>query len=246
MQQRDSLAQDVSENYPCFYFPLIRQGEMLMGSDKLRRACSETWDEWGHFQLADAWVFIALSCGIDPSWMDVDSLDPDLHYVPQSAARCFLDRMELVIEHLEAGVLSGDKELADIRCAVVDRSDFVNWARRFTVDLHEEFLTGSKGPRVSSQVPADFAEPTRTLPSARWPWGSHETSNLRLLAEAAERFWKPVAEGGNYDPQDDTTAPTNEQVEAWLLKRGVSGKARSVMATILRADKFPMGRRSNK
>jgi hypothetical protein len=41
----------------------------------------------------------------------------------------------------------------------------------------------------------------------------------------------------NFDPTDHTTAPTNEEVIAWLLKRpGVSKSMAERMATILRAE----------
>jgi hypothetical protein len=70
-----------------------------------------------------------------------------------------------------------------------------------------------------------------------WPWGSHETQLLRFLAEAAQRFWV------NYDPADPSTAPTNEQVSEWLEEKGVSKQKAEVMATILRADGLPDGRR---
>lgn len=76
----------------------------------------------------------------------------------------------------------------------------------------------------------------------RWPWGDHETEYLRLLGQAASRFWKL------YDPADATTAPTNEQVENWLKKQTVNGRPVSAnvaraMATILRADGLPTGPR---
>lgn len=78
--------------------------------------------------------------------------------------------------------------------------------------------------------------------SQRWPWGNHETDLLRKLAEAAE-LWKPVSQGGNYDPDDNTTAPTNEMVKERLLKAGVAVRVCEVMAQILRADDLPKGPR---
>ena len=76
-----------------------------------------------------------------------------------------------------------------------------------------------------------------------WPWGSHDTSLLRALRGAAE-LWRTVEEGGNYDPRDITTAPTNVHVEAWLWRHGVdSQKTREVIATMLRADNLLTGPR---
>ena len=72
-----------------------------------------------------------------------------------------------------------------------------------------------------------------------WPWGRHETKHLRELAAAAERWWI------NFDPNDNTTAPTNDQVSEWLQARGVVGKTLAdKMATILRADGLPTGPRT--
>jgi len=73
-----------------------------------------------------------------------------------------------------------------------------------------------------------------------WPWGRYDTYLLRLLAQAAEKFWK------NYDPNDPTTAPTNDEVSRWIAKQlppRLGEKTASVMATILRADELPSGPR---
>lgn len=70
-----------------------------------------------------------------------------------------------------------------------------------------------------------------------WPWGSHETELLKKLAEAGGKFWSL------YDPDDSTTAPINEDVEAWLKEQGVAERTAKAMATILRADNLPAGRR---
>lgn len=71
----------------------------------------------------------------------------------------------------------------------------------------------------------------------RWPWGNYETDLLRNLAAAAERFWRL------YDPTDNTTAPTNQQVTDWLKQQGVAVRTAEIMATILRADGLPTGPR---
>lgn len=71
----------------------------------------------------------------------------------------------------------------------------------------------------------------------KWPWGDYETELLRKLATAADRLWK------RYDPTDNTTAPTNQQVFEWLKQQGVAKRTAEVMATILRADGLPTGPR---
>lgn len=70
-----------------------------------------------------------------------------------------------------------------------------------------------------------------------WPWGNHETKLLRKMALAAERFWRL------YDPEDPTTAPTNQQVSEWLKQQDVADRVAEIMAQILRADGLPKGPR---
>jgi len=60
---------------------------------------------------------------------------------------------------------------------------------------------------------------------------------LRHLAAAANRFWT------NYDPTDPTTAPTNQVVSDWLIEQGVAVRVAENIATILRDDALPHGRR---
>jgi len=70
-----------------------------------------------------------------------------------------------------------------------------------------------------------------------WPWGNHETELLKMLAQAARKFWV------NYDPLDSSTAPTNEQVSKWLEDQGIPNRKAEVMAQMLRADGLPSGPR---
>ena len=71
----------------------------------------------------------------------------------------------------------------------------------------------------------------------KWPWGDHETELLQHLEAAAVRFWK------NYDPDDKSTAPTNEAIWDWLEERGVTKNMRKAIATILRPPDVPTGPR---
>ncbi|MDP1527678.1 MAG: hypothetical protein Q8M20_17890 [Rhodocyclaceae bacterium] len=91
-----------------------------------------------------------------------------------------------------------------------------------------DLIESRRNPKRESAVP-----PTPTL----WPWGDYDTKLLRELAASAERFWK------NYDPADPGTAPTNDQVIAWLIERGVAKRNAQLIATMLRADGLPTGPR---
>ncbi len=72
-----------------------------------------------------------------------------------------------------------------------------------------------------------------------WPWGKYETTLLRHMAAAAERYWK------NFDPADPSTANTKETVVDWLVSsRGVSRRSAEAIDTILRAENLPKGPRA--
>jgi hypothetical protein len=76
-------------------------------------------------------------------------------------------------------------------------------------------------------------------PASHWPWGNHHTEMLGHLEAAARRYW-----GGNYDPLDATTAPTNVTVSEWLqTERKVSRTMADSIASMLRADGLPTGPR---
>ena len=73
---------------------------------------------------------------------------------------------------------------------------------------------------------------------SRWPWGSHHTELLGHLDAAARRFWTL------YDPDDPSTAPTNDMVSEWLQQeRRVSKEKAKAIASILRPDGLATGPR---
>ena len=72
----------------------------------------------------------------------------------------------------------------------------------------------------------------------RWPWGNHHTEYLGHLEAAARKWWTL------YDPDDPTTAPTNEIVSDWLQSERKLSKERSkAIASMLRPDGLPTGPR---
>lgn len=74
--------------------------------------------------------------------------------------------------------------------------------------------------------------------SGAWPWGSYTTRRLELVAEVVRQFWS------TYDPDQPTTAPTNEAVEAWLVEeKRISKREAKAIAMICRADDAPTGKR---
>ena len=71
-----------------------------------------------------------------------------------------------------------------------------------------------------------------------YPWGNYSTKYLEKLSEAAIRFWVSCD-----DPTNPQSAPTNEQVENWLISQNISKNLAQAMATILRADNLKTGKR---
>lgn len=106
------------------------------------------------------------------------------------------------------------------------------WAHRQGFAIRPDILE-----RMPDLNPGQTAEADTGQARGKWPWGDHETELLQHLEAAAVRFWK------NYDPDDKSTAPTNEAVRDWLEERGVSGHIAKAIATILRPPDVPPGPR---
>lgn len=212
------------------------------------------WDylrEYSTLQLAP---LCALSVGLhpafaDPSWVfhvalphfnggDSDGLYP-LEDAAEGAKRAvllddFLRRAHVAAAELvPRGTLPIADGSADGERTVVRVADFASWADGKGWILHPEF------PRSQADIADDYPVTPEGLHagSAQWPWGNHETELLRKLAAAAMKFWT------NYDPSDNTTAPTNQVVTNWLKDQGVAERVAEIMAQILRPDGLPTGPR---
>jgi hypothetical protein len=109
---------------------------------------------------------------------------------------------------------------------------------RITPSAHDLIVGAAKSVLMAKTEPVQVASPPAKLESPKWPWGAHDTKLLSHLAAAAEKWWS------NYDPNDNTTAHTNEEVSGWLQERGVGKSMADKMATILRADGLPTGPRT--
>ena len=111
-------------------------------------------------------------------------------------------------------------------------ADAAEWAHRQGFAIRPDILE-----RMPDMNPGQTAEADTGQARGKWPWGDHETELLQHLEAAAVRFWK------NYDPDDKSTAPTNEAVRDWLEERGVSGHIAKAIASILRPDGLRTGPR---
>lgn len=134
----------------------------------------------------------------------------------------------------------------------VDLREFCFWAESQGIVSEDElpvmlknfgmhsayYLMTGETSKVFSPPNEDQGMATGTACVQAWPWGSYETKNLRILAEAAMRFWI------NYDPDDPTTAETNDTVSDWIQENyETSERVARAIATILRADGLQTGPR---
>lgn len=107
------------------------------------------------------------------------------------------------------------------------RKEISNWLKRNNLESEYSFLKPDENS--ISQSP---------ILTTRWPWGDHHTESLGHLEAAAKRFWTL------HDPDDASTAPTNDEVADWLVnERKVSKEKARAIASILRADGLPTGPR---
>lgn len=145
----------------------------------------------------------------------------------------FLRRVRIAAGNLAPrGTLPIADGAANGEQTVVKVADFVAWAAGMGWTLPPEFQRAKAKAVAYPVVPVGLQ-----TGGTEWPWGNHETELLRQLAAAAAKFWK------FYDPTDNTTAPTNQQVSEWLKQRGVAKRTAAIMATILRANGLPPGPR---
>lgn len=218
--------------------------------------------DWAHFrELAVLGIvdLCALSVGIHPEYArlvrGLTTLDPENIPTPEEikALAAYRNdsitewerRVGVAVKHIKAGTLPIVRNAApfgghdpyevlpaNAESIVVKVADFVTWARGLAWALPDGFPR----PNAAGGYPV-APEGLQVGGGAKWPWGDYETELLRKLATAADRFWKL------YDPTDNTTAPTNQQVIEWLKQQGVADRTAEVMATILRADGLPTGPR---
>ncbi len=177
------------------------------------------WSIWTLIPKATLHEAVALSCNIDPDRVEFTTVG-DCESQPLK----YKSRMKIALAHVGKGGSLKSEGMFSHTDQIVKLNDFAEWADRIGFSLPDEF------PR----------QPLEQLPiqTKSWPWGEHETELLKHLAAAADRFWRL------YDPTDNTTAPTNEQVSTWLQKeKGVAKRRAEVMASILRPDGLPTGPR---
>lgn len=141
----------------------------------------------------------------------------------QAASECASVHEQLWSIELEDGLcklIDGNEESENLVIRIHEprfsRKNLAKWLRENRLVSAYQFET--TGARISSAQ-------------------GHTTYLTAKLEEANKKFWTL------YDPSDRSTAPTNEQIAIWLMGQGVSKRTAEVMASMLRADDLPVGRR---
>jgi hypothetical protein len=183
------------------------------------------WPGWSRTKRCQLWQAIALACNVDPN---IGGLHDFMRRATEDRARTPLPaKISELLESAKSAVGSGTFKVAGNRDAnliqrEIELSDFATWLQ----------LIGHETPPEFHWTPQDLENGPLL-----WPWGKYQTTGLRLLAGAANKYWK------HYDPGDSSTAPKNAEVEAWLIEQGISKRRAEVIASLLRADDLRTGPR---
>ena len=205
------------------------------------------WSKWRLIPEWELWEAVALSLNIEPKQVKKKSWNGGLYPSNFAESREFIHRAEILYRIVESGRaaksgLNLQREPGAKLAATVTPADFMRWldssASEWTIPDELEAIADHSQNTDSASGAGSQSNNENSF--RRWPWGRHETELLRHLEAAARKWW------ANYDPDDPTTAPTNEKVVEWLQKeRGVSSdRTANAIAKILRADNLPPGRRT--
>ena len=106
---------------------------------------------------------------------------------------------------------------------LIERDELLRWLR--LREIEADFFSSST------------SEPHPQNGQRQWPWGAYTTKGLEILADAVRLFW------ADFDPEAPDDAPTNEQVIEYLTRRGMSERVAQAVASLIRHEKAPVGRR---
>lgn len=180
------------------------------------------WKQWDKTHKAKLWQAVALLCDLEPSRLESLGTPGNLETLLVQPPPKFNSLLGLAITGIGAGLLRPTKLIPEhLEESEIDLTVFASWANSTGLAFPDGFPW----------------QPEINLDTKNWPWGHYETEALRKLALAVNRFWK------NYDPTDISTAPTSDQVEEWLIGQNITRPKAKAIATILRADGLPTGRR---
>lgn len=188
-----------------------------------RHSQSPNWSRWRQVREIRIFEAVALSLNQEPAEIS--------HWA---------EEMELTWETLPYMVTGGSKEMEDrlfVALRNLDTKDGIRPSKKnpnhFLTKVYlDEFATWAAS--AEWQIPLELTRLSNSPHLFRWPWGTHTTKLLEALAGAASKFWS------EYDPNNP---PKSVDVENWLEDQGVAFRNAKVMATMLRPDGLPPGKR---
>lgn len=202
-----------------------------------------TFAKWAHQRSLRLWQLVALHSNLDPDSLGVDQA----HALRTINGLLGFRELFLDDEPLSNVASAWFDNLQRAQMAVqfgellkVDPTHLEEWSARVEVAQFHLWATRVNLPVIDGWVPRQEGSSR-----ARWPWGHHETELLRVFAEIGEH-WRLVADGGPYDPANESSAPKLAVIEPLLIDRGISEKVRQAMFTILRPDGIRPGPRRRK
>ncbi len=206
---------------------LTKNDDMTANASKFFSLPKPIWPDWVRIRHCALWQAAALACDVDPSIYKPYGLTANASR--DSVLTAVPSNLQGLLDLAQSAVASGTLKISRIGDATlmqseVELSEFSTWLR----------MLGHRAPIEYPWIPQKL-----NAGAFKWPWGSYQTKELQVLALAADRFWT------NYDPQDPSTAPTNDVVIAWLIEQGVSERKADVIASVLRADDLRPGPRKS-
>lgn len=199
----------------------------------VHRIREDTKTIWGQMPVAPLWKLVALQCGLDPDVVSFNALYLNTGRGPGDAEWFYKQRLQLAVAHIENGTLVCTKRNDFLEKSEVQSGVYAAWSESlgpghelppgFPRHLHSGTSAGDAGPTASKV------------------WGKDCHQHLDAVIEAT-RLWKTVEDGGNYDPLERTSAPSPEQMIAFLASRGVPSYLGKAVFTILKPSDLPPGR----
>lgn len=185
------------------------------------------WEIWSRMGDRELWEAVVLTLNFDPGYFllyddGAGNLTPLPHQAnevpPQVALHGLLpDKAQRDISGrlmVAASNLPGRSLIESLRPEIrrpVNLSNFGSLARKLWLDVPAEFPPGTTN--INEKSPS----------ASRWPWGTHETDQLRIIAKAGQHFFSQKG-----------TRPSKKEVVAWLMENGVEiRRTAEIMAQIL-------------
>lgn len=212
-------------------------------------------EKWARLPDVELWQAVLLHSFVDPDPLGVDS-SRSYEAFQTLAARAQMevsdgvvqagDRPEIALKRnldlalsaidnnqIKWVVWSGDTRRSNIRL-----SEFHAWALRTNLPVVDAWPDRTSA--TDAAVEASISDEVQHLKTY--------TKRLRALKAAADRFWKPVDQGGGYVPGDKSTVSDQSVIAEWIEREFpfIGGDAAAAMATVLRPDELPSGRYKGK